>query len=56
MKMSPTFLRQNTKKQGIDPTGLCDPWSDSLIKKYFLYQNVDNNKNMTKKTFRSLTN
>ena len=29
--MSQTLLKRNTKIQGMDPMGLCAPWSDSFI-------------------------
>ena len=41
MKISPTFLKLNTKNQGIDPMGICAPWADSFIKNQKNYQNID---------------
>ena len=40
-KMSPAFLKSNTKIQGIDPMFLCDPWSESFIKDQDNHQNID---------------
>ena len=46
MKFSPTFLMWNTKNQGTNPMGLCDPWTESFINNQNNYQNIDNKTNI----------
>ena len=47
MKMSPTFLKYNTKNQGIYPIGLCAPWAKSFINNQNKYQNIEYKTKMT---------
>ena len=46
MKMSPTFLNDTQKIQGIDPMFHCALWSDSIVSIQKYYQNIDNKTNM----------
>ena len=46
IKMSPTFLKWNTKIQGIDAMGICAPWAESFINNQYNYQNIDNKTKM----------
>ena len=46
MKISPILLKCNTKKQVIDPIGLCAPWCDSFIDTQNNYQNIENKTKM----------
>ena len=39
--MSPTFLKCNTRIQGIYPMVVCAPWSDSFVKNQNNYQIID---------------
>ena len=46
MNLSPTFLKWNTKIQGIKPMGLCKPLENSFINEQNNYQNIYKKTNM----------
>ena len=51
--MSQTLLKRNTKIQGMDPMGLCAPWSEYFIDNKKYHQNIDKKAKIY--IFRSLT-